>query len=157
MRYPMITALFWLFLTVSFSHADEIFLEDYLLHFDYQERADMKMDSKGLIPLLKAGKVQVVDIRFKEEVAAWSFGFALAIPLNELPKRLNELPKDKLIVTACPHKDRAVIAMTYLATKGYNVRYLSDGLVNLAENLRGDKARELIESMAPAGSPPASP
>ena len=46
----------------------------------------------------------------KEEYAAWQVGPSKNIPLNELPKRLNELDKDKIIITACPHKDRAIIA-----------------------------------------------
>lgn len=53
-------------------------------------------------------------------------GFGVFNPLNELPKRLAELLKDKIIVTACPHKDRSSIAMTYLRTKGYDDRYLTD-------------------------------
>lgn len=79
-----------------------------------------------------------MDIRLPEEVAAWRMGFATTIPLNGLPKRLWELPRDKVIVTACPHKNRSAIAMTYLRTRGYNAKYLSDGLVGLAEYLRGD-------------------
>jgi len=59
----------------------------------------------------------------------------------------HELPKDKIIVTACPHKDRSSIAMAYLRTRGYNARYLTDGLVGLAENLRGDNAREFMEEI----------
>ena len=66
------------------------------------------------------------------------------IPLNELPNRLNELDKNKTIVTACPHKDRAIIAMTFLKTKGYDVMYLKDGLIGLAEYLRGDNAKDFI-------------
>jgi len=122
-------------------------LDNYLSRFDYEERAEMKIDSKGLIPLLVSGKALLVDIRFPEEVAAWRTGFALAIPLNELPKRLQELPKDKLIVTACPHKDRSAIAMVYLRTKGYDAKYLTDGLIGLAENLRGDRARDFVEEI----------
>jgi rhodanese-related sulfurtransferase len=71
--------------------------------------------------------------------------YAINIPINELPKRLNELDKSKLIVTACPHKDRAIMARTYLKLKGYNTRYLVDGLIGLAEFLRGDNAKEFIE------------
>lgn len=82
----------------------------------------------------------LVDIRFKEEQQTWGPYFGLKIPLSELPSRLNELPKDKIIVTACPHKDRAIIAMSYLRSKGIPARYLSDGLIGLAENLRGDAA-----------------
>jgi len=56
-----------------------------------------------------------------------------------------DLDKNKVIVTACPHKDRATIAMVYLKTKGYNAKYLEDGLVGLAEALRGDAAREFVK------------
>jgi hypothetical protein len=35
--------------------------------------------------------------------------------------------------------------MTYLKTKGFNVKYLADGLVGMAEHLRGDRAREFVE------------
>lgn len=74
-------------------------------------------------------------------------GFAKNIPLNELPGRLSELDKDKIIVTACPHKDRAGLAMAYLRTKGFQSKYLVDGLVGLAEYLRGDRARDFVRSL----------
>ncbi|MBI2354571.1 MAG: rhodanese-like domain-containing protein [Deltaproteobacteria bacterium] len=107
----------------------------------------MKIDSRELVALLRSGKGVLVDIRFPEEVAAWRTGFAVTIPLNELPKRLGELPRDKLVVTACPHKDRSAIAMAYLRTRGYNARYLTDGLIGLAEHLRGERAKDFMEEM----------
>lgn len=119
--------------------------DDFLTTFDYETRADMKIDSKKLLPLLLEKKAVLVDIRFPEETKAWKMGFGLHIPLNELPRRLSELPKDKIIVTACPHKDRSSIAMAYLRTKGYRAKYLTDGLIGLAENLRGDNAKEFLE------------
>ena len=70
--------------------------------------------------------------------------FAIKIPLNELPNRLKEIPKDKIIVTACPHVDRSNIAMVYLRTQGYNARYQVDGLVEFAELLRGDVSKDFI-------------
>ena len=115
-------------------------LETYIKNFDYDARIEMKTSSKKLIDLLEDGKAVLVDIRYKEEQQAWGPNFGLKIPLNELPDRLDELPKDKIIVTACPHKDRAIIAMTYLRSKGIPARYLTDGLIGLAENLRGDSA-----------------
>ena len=42
----------------------------------------------------------------------------------------------QIIITACPHKDRATIAMVYLRSKGIQAKYLTDGLISLAENLR---------------------
>jgi len=128
----------------SIAISQEIGLDQYLLNFNYQERKDMKIDSKELINLVRENKAQLIDIRFKEEYEAWRVGFAVNIPLNELPKRINELDKNKLIVTACPHKDRATIAMVYLKTKGFKVRYLEDGLTGLVEFLRGDRARDFI-------------
>lgn len=116
-------------------------LEQYLLDFDYAERRDMKIGSKELVKLLQEKKAVLVDIRFKEEHTAWRMGFGLHIPLNELPKRLKELDRSKLIVTACPHKDRSALAMAYLKTQGFDVKYLEDGLLGLAELLRGDQAR----------------
>ena len=115
-------------------------LEKYIKNFDYQSRIEMKATSKQVIDWLEDGKAVLVDIRFKEEQQAWGPSFALKIPLNELTARLSELPQDKIVVTACPHKDRAIIAMVYLRSKGIQARYLTDGLIGLAENLRGDSA-----------------
>jgi len=120
-------------------------LENYLLGYTYESRKEMKASSKQALDWLEDGRAVLVDIRFKEEQQAWSMGFGLKIPLNELPNRLNELPKDKIIVTACPHKDRATIAMVYLRTKGFDARYLTDGLIGMAENLRGEDAKYFLE------------
>ena len=117
----------------------------FLTEFNYEVRADMKANSKQLIKLIDEKKAVLVDIRFTEEVKVWQMNFGLHIPLNELPKRYKELPKDKIIVTACPHKDRSSLAMAYLRTKGYNARYLTDGLIGMAGSLRGDDAKEFSE------------
>ncbi len=122
-------------------------LEIYVSNFDYDARIEMKIKSTKLLDLLEDGKAVLVDIRFKEEQQAWGPNFGLKIPLSELPARLDELPKDKIIVTACPHKDRAIIAMSYLRSKGIPARYLTDGLIGLAENLRGDNALYFLKNM----------
>ena len=124
--------------------AEEAF-DVFLKKFNYETRADMKASSKQLLKLIEEKKAVLLDIRFIEEVKTWKMGFGLHIPLNELPLRYKELPKDKIIVAACPHKDRSSLAMAYLRTKGYNARYLTDGLTGLAEALRGDEAREFRE------------
>ena len=119
--------------------------DSYLNAFTYEERKNMKINRIELTAMLEEGSVQLIDIRFKEEYEAWHMPASINIPLNELPKRLNELDKSKLIVTACPHKDRAIMARTFLKLKGYNTRYLTDGLIGLAEYWRGDNAKEFIE------------
>jgi len=145
MRLLLVALL--LLVSAGTTAAEEGF-DRFLSSFDYETRADMKIDSKKLIKLLAEKKAMLVDIRFPEEVAAWRMGFGLFIPLNELPKRYQELPKDKIIVTACPHKDRSSIAMAFLRSKGYNARYLTDGLIGLTEALRGDTAADFMEELA---------
>lgn len=121
-------------------------LDDFLSDFTYENRKEMKVSSEQIVTLLQNDQAILVDIRFEEEQAAWQMDYALKIPLATLPYRYNELPKDKLIVTACPHKDRAIIAMVYLKSKGYNAAYLSEGLLGLADYLRGDKAKNFIQN-----------
>lgn len=105
----------------------------------------MKITSEELVSLLQEGKAQLIDIRFKEEFSAWHLGIARNIPLNELPNRLDEIDKDKIVVTACPHKDRAILGRLFLTLNGYQAKYLVDGFIGMVEVLRGDKARLFIE------------
>jgi len=142
----LITALILPLSTQSAGKDSEMDFSNYLRSFDYQERKDMKIDIPTLLNALHEGNVEIIDIRFPEEVAAWSMGFTKSIPLNELPDRLDELDKSKLIVTVCPHADRAAIARHYLTLQGFNSKYLVEGLMGLADHLRGDRAKEFIEN-----------
>lgn len=121
-------------------------LTNYISNFNYQEVANMKIDIEGMMQLLEEGKAEVVDIRFAEEYKTWSFGFIKSIPLNELPNRLNELDKSKIIITACPHSTRSALARHYLTLQGYNSKFLTEGLTGLAEYLRGSKAKKFYET-----------
>src|SRR5665647_743135 len=118
MRIIFVLCAFFMLNFVSIVSAQDSAFDSFLCKFNYETRADMKIDSKRLITLLTQKKAVLVDVRFPEETKAWKMGFGLYIPLNELPARFKELPRDKIIVTACPHKDRSAIAMTYLRTKG---------------------------------------
>ncbi|HFE63397.1 MAG TPA: rhodanese-like domain-containing protein [Caldithrix sp.] len=107
----------------------------------------MKIRIPELLELLKKEQVQFIDIRFREEYQAWHFGFAKNIPLNELPNRLNELDRAKPVVTACPHYDRSIIARLFLVSRGFEARYLVEGLLGLADHLRGDVARDFVTAL----------
>lgn len=137
--------LLYLIFTTTLLLAEDF--DTYLQNFDYKARKDMKISTYEMLELVTSNQAQLIDIRFKEEFEAWNMGFAKNIPLNELPKRLDELDKNKLIITACPHNDRANIARVYLYLKGYRVKYLSDGLLRTADNLRGDRAKEFIQEI----------
>lgn len=51
-------------------------LADYLRRFDYDERVAMKIQLAEMLTLYAQGKAQLVDIRFREEHAAWQIGIA---------------------------------------------------------------------------------
>ena len=121
--------------------------DEYLRSFDYEERKRMKIGTEELLELYAKGEAEIVDVRFPEEYKAWHFGFGKHIPLNELPDRLDELDKSKVVVTVCPHKDRAEIARLYLTLKGFTARYYTEGLLKLADYLRGDRAKKFMEKI----------
>lgn len=122
-------------------------LEEFLESFSYETRKEMKASAEQTAKLLMEGKAVLVDIRFPEEYAVWNVQPSVNIPLNELPKRYKEIDTSKVVITACPHKDRAIIAMTFLRSKGIPARYLVDGLTGLIELLRGDKAKKFYEAV----------
>ena len=130
---------------VNATELKNVSFEEYLSKFDYKERETMKIKTPDMLVLIEEGKAILVDVRFREEFEVWHMNFAKNIPLNELPKRLNELPKDKLIITACPHNDRSNIARLFLVQNGYNVKYLNDGLLKTADFLRGENAKEFLD------------
>jgi len=125
----------------------KMLFSDYLINFNYQERKDMKIDVEHLLGLLIEEKAELIDIRFTEEVETWGVNFSKNIPLNELPNRLSELDKNKIIVTVCPHMDRASIARQYLTLNGFESKYLTVGLLGLVEYLRGDKAKDFADKL----------
>lgn len=71
----------------------------------------------------------VLDVRPIEEYEAGHLPGAVSIPLDELRKRVKELPKSKQIVAYCrgPLCALAPEAARYLKSKGYKVKKLDDG------------------------------
>lgn len=79
--------------------------------------------------LQRKDKLVVLDVRPQEEYKAGHIPGAVSIPLDELRKRVKELPKSKQIVAYCrgPLCALAPEATRYLQSKGYKVRRLVDG------------------------------
>lgn len=94
--------------------------------------------------LFKTGDVVLLDIRMDFETAVWNFPIALNIPANQVPDRLEELPKDKLIIVGCPTVNRSITVSAYLKTLGFNSKFLGGGLSELAAVLKGKMAKELL-------------
>ncbi len=87
---------------------------------DYFKSGAYKATMEEFLEMKKEGKAIMIDLRTKDEADLISFSFAKNIPIDELPARLDELPKDKTIVTFCASSVRAVMAFFYLQSAGYD-------------------------------------
>ena len=70
----------------------------------------------------------ILDVREELELIGGKFNNSINIPLSELRKRYNELPKDKEIWTYCAVGLRGYIASRFLSQKGYKVKNLAGGI-----------------------------
>lgn len=61
-------------------------------------------------PLLKHGKVFVLDVRTAKEFDDGHIPWAKHIPMNQLTNRLNELPTNKPIVMVCGNGEKSAEA-----------------------------------------------
>ena len=78
---------------------------------------------------LKNGKRPlVVDVRQPEEFRAGHIAGAKLIPLDQLNRRLKELPKDKEIVCVCASGSRSRTAARLLVRAGYNAFDMKGGM-----------------------------
>jgi rhodanese-related sulfurtransferase len=79
-----------------------------------------------------------LDVRTPQERIRLVFPFALHIPLQELPDRLQELPEDKFFITFCFNGSRAMLAYAFLRTQGFDEVKALEGRV-----------QELADAMSP--------
>jgi len=70
----------------------------------------------------------LLDVREPAECLRGMLPGAVAVPLGELRKRLDELPRDRLIVTYCAVGLRGYLAERILRQNGFDVRNLSGGI-----------------------------
>jgi rhodanese-related sulfurtransferase len=79
--------------------------------------------------LQRKDKLVVLDVRPREEYEAGHIPGAVSVPLDELKKRIKELPKSRQIVAYCrgPLCALAPDATRYLKSKGYKVKRLVEG------------------------------
>jgi len=119
------------------------FTDDFCRTIIPQEMGNARITVDDFIAAFNAGKAELLDIRIPMETAVWQLNFGLCIPANELPEKLDLLPKDKLIVVACPMTDRSNMARSYLFSQGFNVKYLQGGLLGLMDRLKGGKAKDI--------------
>lgn len=82
-----------------------------------------------LLKLVRRGAVIVLDVRPPEEFRAGHIPGAVSVPVEELAKRIAELPAGKKVVAYCrgPYCVLAFRAVEILRARGRNARRLAEG------------------------------
>ena len=80
----------------------------------------------------------LLDVRNKNEFSEYQIPGSVNIPLDELfdEKTLEKIPKDKTVVTVCPHGNRAMVASFALTRAGIDSQTLVGGLAGWNQILK---------------------
>ncbi len=81
-------------------------------------------DFKALAEKIPSDKI-IIDVRDKDEAMNGMIKGAINMPAGEIKDRLNELPKDKELITHCVTGLRAESAYDDLKEAGYKVSFLN--------------------------------
>jgi adenylyltransferase/sulfurtransferase len=92
---------------------------------------------KDLKARLDAGeKITVIDVRESFELAITQLDFAKHIPMNSIPERLADVPRDVPVVVMCKVGGRSGQVAGYLQGQGYtNVLNLTGGILRWAADV----------------------
>ncbi len=108
------------------------------MDFQFFGTGQHKIDAESF---LKKDNAIFLDVRAKEETVTIKICLnhyfpVIEIPFNELPSKLNELPRDKFIGIFCSSGVRSAIAFAYIKSNGFeNVRIIEGGYAQLTEAL----------------------
>jgi rhodanese-related sulfurtransferase len=90
-------------------------------------------DAETLLATKK--KVYLLDVRTPQEYSQAKLAGAVLIPINEVERRLREVPRNKIIVVYCAVGSRSKIVADYLSRQGYRDVYnMTDGIVGWYRN-----------------------
>lgn len=79
--------------------------------------------------LAKGEKLQLVDVREDEEVAAGMIPEAKHIRMGEIPERLNEFDKDNQYILICRSGARSYNTCMFMQEQGYKVVNMAGGML----------------------------
>ena len=84
---------------------------------------------EALAELLKSHPDEYVllDVREDDEREVGRIEPSIHIPMNEVPNRLEEIPKGKRLVVYCHHGGRSLMVASYLEGAGYSSPANLDG------------------------------
>jgi rhodanese-related sulfurtransferase len=84
-----------------------------------------------LLERVRGGEVTVLDVRPREEFEAGHIPGAMSVPLEELERRLSELPQEREIVAYCrgPYCVMSIEAVALLKERGFTAVRMEDGVL----------------------------
>lgn len=94
----------------------------------------------------------LLDVRSNEELETVTFTLVhhmpvMHIPINEIPDRISEIPRDKIVGIFCSSGIRSTMTYFYLRTLGFdNVRIIQGGYQELVEEFKPGKLLRHISS-----------
>lgn len=106
-------------------------MEDY-----FGERRSLEaVNRKSLIKRVRTGQVILLDVRPRAEYESAHLPHAISVPLREISKHLDNLPRDQEIVAYCrgPYCVLAQEAVKFLQSRGYRASRLEDGVLEWNE------------------------
>jgi rhodanese-related sulfurtransferase len=136
-------------LWVSMRESAEEHLIELRVALDGIANAPDKLESvsrKQLIEQARKGDIVMIDVRPQAEYEAGHLPFARSMPLDEIGKRIAELPKDKEIVAYCrgPFCLFAEEAAKLIASKGRKVSKVLDGVAEWRSAGMPLEAKEIL-------------
>jgi len=87
----------------------------------------------------------LLDVRSPEEVQILALQFSpdvtmLNIPTDDIPNRIGEIPKDRLVAVFCSAGTRSAIVYAYLRIMGFDrVRILAGGYSDIMDQAKPGK------------------
>jgi rhodanese-related sulfurtransferase len=100
---------------------------------------------------LSSDNALFLDVRSKEELETVTFSLVhhmtvLHIPINEIPDRLSEIPRDKTVGIFCSSGVRSTMTYFYLQSQGFeNVRIIEGGYAELVDDFKPGKLLKHIK------------
>lgn len=85
--------------------------------------------------LSKNSKIVLLDVRTPDEYRQAHLKGSLLIPLGELNRRAQEIPRDRPVLVYCAVGARSSSAASFLSSRGYREVYnMTDGIVGWYRN-----------------------
>lgn len=98
--------------------------------------------------------VQILDVRETDEWAGGHIEGAHHIPMNDVPARLAEIDRDRLVVTVCRSGSRSGQVAAYLAQSGFTAHNTAPQVLGHSGSGKSPGSQPLVEEFAvgPGGS-----